>query len=304
VTRPEKPDPAEAPDQSAPPAGAEHPPESATSAGEHAAPDIAQDADGPSDAAPQQPPDTSLSNGSTTVPPWLRAVTSAVDGEGATARLQVASPPPGSGTDGTDGTEVAKHQQVTQAYEFSAADVEAPTGASRYGRPVAQPLSSQPSWGGKRDISPPTVRIGGRVQPEPKPSPPPMSSPRVSPTRIPRRASLQLRYLEPWSVLKVSLVLSIAGFLAWMVAVGLLYSVLAGMGVWDQLNGTYSDLTSVTDARASQELISAGGVFGVAALIGLVNIVLITAMCTVGAFIYNASADLAGGIEITLSERD
>jgi Transmembrane domain of unknown function (DUF3566) len=35
-----------------------------------------------------------------------------------------------------------------------------------------------------------------------------------------------------------------------------------------------------------------------------VNIVLITAMCSVGAFIYNASADLAGGIEVTLSERD
>jgi hypothetical protein len=100
------------------------------------------------------------------------------------------------------------------------------------------------------------------------------------------------------------LVLSVAGFLAWMLAVGLLYSVLAGMGVWDQLNGTYSDLTSVSDRGGGQELISAGGVFGVAALIGLVNIVLITAMCTVGAFIYNASADLAGGIEVTLSERD
>jgi hypothetical protein len=127
---------------------------------------------------------------------------------------------------------------------------------------------------------------------------------RVRPTRIPRRASLQLRYLEPWSVLKVSLVLSVAGFLAWMVAVGLIYSILDGMGVWDQLNGTYSDLTSVSDPEASQNLISAGGVFGVAALVGLINIVLITAMCTVGAFIYNASADLAGGIEVTLSERD
>jgi hypothetical protein len=74
--------------------------------------------------------------------------------------------------------------------------------------------------------------------------------------------------------------------------------------VWEQLNGTYSDLTSVNPQAADDELISAGGVFGVAALVGLVNIVLITAMCTVGAFIYNASSDLAGGIEITLSERD
>lgn len=149
------------------------------------------------------------------------------------------------------------------------------------------------------------MRFGGRAQSEPASSQPGTST-RVRPTRIPRRASLQLRHLEPWSVLKVSLVLSVAGFLAWMVAVGLLYSVLAGMGVWDQLNGTYSDLTStsVNDTQSGQELITAGGVFGVAFLVGLVNIVLITAVCTVGAFIYNASADLAGGIEVTLSERD
>jgi len=171
VTRPEKPGPAEAHDQSAPPAAAEHPPEAATSAEEHAAPDVAPHADGPSGDAPDpeapdheapdrdapEPPDTSSSNGSTTVPPpWLRAVTSAADGEPATAKLQVASPPPGSGR---GGTKVAKQQQVTQAYELSASDVGATTGASRYGRPVAQPSSSQPSGGGNQDVSQPTVRI-------------------------------------------------------------------------------------------------------------------------------------------------
>lgn len=176
---------------------------------------------------------------------------------------------------------------------------------NRYGRSVAQQFARQPSQSGGPDFSGPTVRIGGHVQTDQ------VSSDSLGtrgttarPTRIPRRASLQLRYLEPWSVLKVSLVLSVAGFLAWMVAVGVLYGVLEAMGVWDQLNVTYSDLTSVTDPRGSESLITAGGVFGVAALIGLVNIVLVTAMCTVGSFIYNASADLVGGVEITLSERD
>jgi hypothetical protein len=32
--------------------------------------------------------------------------------------------------------------------------------------------------------------------------------------------------------------------------------------------------------------------------------VLLTALCTVGTFIYNLCADLVGGLEITLSERD
>jgi Transmembrane domain of unknown function (DUF3566) len=39
-------------------------------------------------------------------------------------------------------------------------------------------------------------------------------------------------------------------------------------------------------------------------LIGLVNIVLLTAMSTIGAFIYNLATDLIGGIEVTLADRD
>jgi len=55
---------------------------------------------------------------------------------------------------------------------------------------------------------------------------------------------LQLKRLDPWSVLKLALVLAGVLFLIWLVVVGLLYGVLDGMGVWDRLNGTYSDLVS------------------------------------------------------------
>jgi Transmembrane domain of unknown function (DUF3566) len=151
--------------------------------------------------------------------------------------------------------------------------------------------------------SQPTVRIGGYTPPE-RVVPPSSASTGVRPAKVPRRTSLQLQQLEPWSVLKISLVLSVAGFLAWMVAVGVLYGALAGMGVWDQLNGTYSDLTSVSNPQGGAELISGGRVFGVALVIGLVNIVLMTALATVGSLIYNIATDLVGGIEVTLSEPD
>lgn len=125
------------------------------------------------------------------------------------------------------------------------------------------------------------------------------------PGRGPRRASLQVKRIDPWSVLKLSLVLGVAMFLVWMVAVGLLYIVLDGMGVWDKLNGTYSSLVSGEGANSVAEpLISAGRVFGIAAIVGMVNIVLLSALATVSAFIYNVSADLAGGLEVTLSERE
>ena len=79
-----------------------------------------------------------------------------------------------------------------------------------------------------------------------------MSWPR---NRRPRQASLQLKRLDPWSVLKIALVLAVVLYLIWLVAVGVLYGVLDGIGVWDRLNGQYADL--VTE-QAGARLISAG----------------------------------------------
>ncbi len=121
----------------------------------------------------------------------------------------------------------------------------------------------------------------------------------------PRRASLQLKQIDPWSVLKLSLVLSFALFLVWMVAVGVLYLVLDGMGVWDRLNTTFTDFVSVNDPNSqAAPLIGPGRVFGVAAIVGAVNIVLMTALATISSFIYNLTSDLVGGVEVTLTERD
>jgi hypothetical protein len=113
---------------------------------------------------------------------------------------------------------------------------------------------------------------------------------------------MQIRRVDPWSVLKVSLVLSVALFFVWMIAVAFLYLVLGGMGVWSKLNSNVGDL--LTSTSGSGELVSSGTIFGGAALIGLVNIVLLTAMATCGAFIYNLTTDLVGGVEVTLADRD
>ncbi|HME47971.1 DUF3566 domain-containing protein [Mycobacterium sp.] len=120
-------------------------------------------------------------------------------------------------------------------------------------------------------------------------------------SRGPLRASMQVRRVDPWSVLKVSLVLSVALFFVWMIAVAFLYLVLGGMGVWSKLNNNVGDLLTNT---STTELVSSGAIFGGAALIGLVNIVLLSAMATVGAFIYNLTTDLVGGVEVTLADRD
>lgn len=120
----------------------------------------------------------------------------------------------------------------------------------------------------------------------------------------PVRASMQIRRVDPWSVLKVSAVLSVALFFIWMIAVAFLYLVLGGMGVWSKLNSNVGDLLTSASGSSGGELVSSGTIFGGAALIGLVNIVLLTAGATIGAFIYNLTTDIVGGVEVTLADRD
>lgn len=94
--------------------------------------------------------------------------------------------------------------------------------------------------------------------------------------------------------------LSIALFFVWMVAIGVLYGVLSGLNVFSQVNGLWGEL----QGSSGKPIVTPSLVFGGAAVIGAVNILLFTALATIGAFVYNLCADLVGGLEITLGERD
>lgn len=237
----------------------------------------------------------SSANGTGTAAPRQRQRSTPEDAEPKTVTLQVGAPEHARGAvrDQPD-----RQPAGGRAYGFTPGV--GPPAADSTSRQAPTSFTKGASGGGP-GFTPSTVRVGGYTQPE-----------RVAPAgqtaqsrsvRVPRQTSLQLRRLDPWSVLKISLVLSVCGFLVWLVAVGVLYGVLAGMGVWDQINGTYSDLTSVNNPQAT-ELVSGGRVFGAAFVIGLVNIVLMTALATVGSLVYNVAADFVGGIEVTLSEPD
>jgi hypothetical protein len=162
------------------------------------------------------------------------------------------------------------------------------------------------------DLSGPSPRTPQPRKPVPERTPEPASRPSQPASRIqvgtkhkgPVRATMQIRRVDPWSALKVSLVLSAALFFVWMIAVAFLYLVLGGMGVWSKLNSNVGDLLTSASGQTGGELVSSGTIFGGAALIGLVNIVLLTAMATAGAFIYNLTTDLVGGVEVTLADRD
>ena len=142
-----------------------------------------------------------------------------------------------------------------------------------------------------------TTAVTGSGSPVTKSSP--ADEARPARARGPRRARLQLRHINPWTVLKFSCVLSIALFFVWLIVVGVLFGVLDGAGVIHKINDAYTTIQG-GDAKPP---VTAGLVFGGAAIIGVVNIVLFIALSTIGSVVYNLCADLVGGIEITLSER-
>ena len=122
----------------------------------------------------------------------------------------------------------------------------------------------------------------------------------------PRRANLVIARIEPWSVMKFSFLISLVLWLVMFVAVALLYYDLSSLGVFDSLQRTLGSVTS-SQGSAGVNLTrwtSATRVLGYTMLLGAVNVVLITAISTVGAVIYNLVTHLGGGIEVTLKETE
>ena len=236
-------------------------------------------------------------------------------------------------TGGRGGPDGAHQQRVAAEAPARGGDLR----ASRYVTGVAAPdLSSMSPLPQRPDPEPMPVRSELRTErneitpatevfpselPDlsgPAPKPPMARKPPAEPARAntatprfqvgarprgPIRATMQIRHIDPWSALKVSLLLNAALFFVWMIAVAFLYLVLGAMGVWSKLNSNVGDLLTSSNGGGG-DLVSAGSIFGGAALIGLVNVVLLTAMATVGAYIYNLSTDIVGGVEVTLADLD
>ena len=121
-----------------------------------------------------------------------------------------------------------------------------------------------------------------------------------------RKANLVISRVEPWSVMKFSFLISLVLWIVMFVAVALLYYALSSLGVFDALQRT---LASVTSSQTSTGVdltkwIAAPRILGYTMLLGAVDVVLITAISTVGAVVYNLVTHLGGGIEVTLKETE
>jgi hypothetical protein len=128
---------------------------------------------------------------------------------------------------------------------------------------------------------------------------------KVGTARRTRKARLRLSRLDPWSVMKTSFLFSIAAGIMLVVAVYAIWTVISTSGLFDSMNEIVRSVVSTpgdTTPFRVQEYINTQKVMGVTALIAVVDVLIFTAVATLGSFLYNLAATMLGGLEVTLAE--
>ncbi|MEU8980764.1 DUF3566 domain-containing protein [Streptomyces sp. NPDC048309] len=229
--------------------------------------------------------------------------------------------PTGTETDGGRGpaTETTDSHDSHGSQGGTVTDTRGPQ-AQQYAGGQAAPAGAPPAPGTPQQGSPlPGSPLPGERQPQPaQPYHPPQAYPAQQPqagavrrprtgartTPRTRKARLRVAKADPWSVMKVSFLLSIALGICTIVASAVLWMVMDAMGVFSTVGGTISEATGSNESNGFdlQSFLSLPHVLMFTSIIAVIDVVLATALATLGAFIYNLSAGFVGGIELTLAE--
>lgn len=241
-----------------------------------------------------QPPSITPQRPSATSRPDLapRRVTAPVAGDGAPSAV-VGAADPGATTEvpvgPSFGDRLKKAAQGAAGAARSAlpsrGEVDDDAPASAPGRPVPDGGPARTTTGG-----PARTTIGGAATPAPTES------------GGPRRVRLAIARIDPWSVMKLSFLLSFAIGIMIVVAAAVVWFTLDGLNVFTQVNDVIATLSGSTTFFDVLEYAKFDRVVSLAAMIAVVDIVLLTALATIGAFLYNIVAAMVGGIHLTLTD--
>nr|WSX50886.1 DUF3566 domain-containing protein [Streptomyces sp. NBC_00974] len=170
------------------------------------------------------------------------------------------------------------------------------------------PQSPQTQAGPQQPYHPPQAYAApsGAAAPRGGGDPVAQRKPRTGARTAPRtrKARLRVAKADPWSVMKVSFLLSIALGVCTVVASVVLWMVMDAMGIFSSVGGTISEATGSNESNGFdlQSFLSLPRVLIFTSVISVIDVVLMTALATLGAFIYNLSAGFVGGVELTLAE--
>lgn len=118
------------------------------------------------------------------------------------------------------------------------------------------------------------------------------SSPRI------RRVTRVVRDIDPWSVFKIGLIFHFVVYLIMLVALVLLWSVASA-------TGTIDNIQQFMKSFGWESFQFKGGqLFVNVMILGLLGVVLATALWVLAATIFNLITDLVGGIRVTVLEEE
>jgi hypothetical protein len=114
---------------------------------------------------------------------------------------------------------------------------------------------------------------------------------------VDRRARLVLRRLDPWSVLKFSVLFYLCLMLISLLVFAMIWFVLVNMGVFEEV-------TRFAGNFNLEVTFPAGTVFRWYILIGLFGVVVWSVVTMLLTLLFNLVNDVTGGIEVVLAERE
>jgi hypothetical protein len=121
----------------------------------------------------------------------------------------------------------------------------------------------------------------------------------AAPKSAPRQSRCEVRKLDLWSVLKISLCFYLAAVVLVVITGVVLWAIADAAGAIHDIEEFMGSLLSSDNYRLISVQILEGTI-----LVGLVLATLMTIITVVGAALYNLFSELVGGFEITLVESD
>ena len=118
-----------------------------------------------------------------------------------------------------------------------------------------------------------------------------------------RRVRLLVARVDPWSVMKMSFLLSVAAGIALVIATGVLWMVLSGLNVFSDLDRMIRDIQpSTSEPFSIMNYIGFARVISLSIVIAVIDVILLTALATLSAYLYNICSALVGGVQMTLTD--
>ena len=111
-----------------------------------------------------------------------------------------------------------------------------------------------------------------------------------------KQVRLKLVYVDFWSALKLSFLISVVLGIVLVVVVFLVWSVIASTGIFDSVSQLFQDVAGEGSDFKLDSIIGLPQVMGFSIIVALLNVVVLTALGAIAALLYNLSVRITGGL--------